>query len=466
LYAEWKASTLDARSDSCRKLAGKYSPANVIPLWEEAVKQIEGVILDESTPVVVPAMEMKKVAIVTTWDTQCGIATYSRMLAEGLLEAGIEVCILAEVEDPSEITSEPIHTHDDDRIDVYRCWSRGLPIFQPLIDSLVSSGAQVVHLQHEWAIFKNTMILQAISGQSVKRVVTWHTPDSNAIEDFGGGIDELVDLHISHWEETTHRIADMPPLGVQNAVATVKHGIMQHTLTRSDARAQLGIPSKVPIIFSFGFSNAAKGTHSLIEAAIEAASDPALRYFEVVISAGAHPKLQGGDYIEHLTELVQGHDFITLIPRYLTEEEVDLYAASSDVLAFPYSWWHPINSCSGAIRRTLGHGKPVITTTEGRSRDLYGGIHGWKIGQFDKGGLVMAIKDAVSTIGSPMYEKYSENVLKLSEQDSWLNVAKQHVGLYQQICAVESWFVPFPFDSPFLQLSKKHLTSTPELGAE
>lgn len=440
--------------DAGKRFAQAFSISHVgTEHWLPLLQHMENQILEDITPHVVPPVEglnVKRVGIVSTYNTQCGIATYSEMLRESLESKGLEVVVFAEAEDITKVSE------DIDDQGVSYCWHRATGFHNPFKDAVEAANIDLLHIQHEWTIYSGTNLTQAISKLDCKRVITWHTPDPEGFRQFGMQHDRVVDGHITHWNLTTEILRSMPPIGAWSAARHIPHGIRAPTYDAAKARKEVGVPKKVPLFFSFGFSNASKGTHILLEAIDLLNNDESCPYFEVILGLGSHPKLGGNDYTQKLVERVKDSDNVLILDRFLEEEEVDKFAAASDYFVFPYAYNGLIHSCSGAVRRIVGYGKPVITTTEGRLRDLLGGIHGWKVDQFDATGLAAALRSAIEAgVGSDLWCDYSDAVFKLSEECSWPNVADQHIDLYQHIAKTESWVFPkLPSTDKFLQMHR------------
>ena len=440
--------------DAGKEFAKDYTMSHVgSEYWLPLLNHMENQILEDISPFMVPPVEgreVKKIGLVTTYNTQCGIATYSEMLKKALEDKGVEVVVFAEANDIRDVSSE----FDDDGVSY--CWHRATGFHIPFKEAVKNAGIDLLHIQHEWTIFSTTNLTQAVSHLDCKRVITWHTPDPEGFRQFGMQHDRVVDAHITHWNLTTETLRSMPPIGAWSAARHIPHGIKSPSYETKKARKEIGVPSKVPLFFSFGFSNASKGTHLLIEAIDILNQDDTCPYFEVILGLGSHPKLGGDEYTQKLVERIKDSDNVTILDRFLEEEEVDKLAAASDYFVFPYAYNGQIHSCSGAVRRIVGYGKPVITTTEGRLRDLLGGIHGWKVDQFDAKGLAVAMRSAIECgVGSDLYLDYSDAVHILSEECSWPNVANQHIELYNHVAATESWIFPkLPSTDPFLQMHR------------
>ena len=446
-----------ALPNDMRAFAKDYSISTVgRKHWIPLLTKMEDEIMADLEPFVVPPVKegIERIGIMTTFDTQCGIATYSAMLREALEEKGIDVFILAEANDPMKISSK------FDENGVAYCWHRNMGIYRPFTEAVEGSGIDLLHIQHEWTIFGKTNLTEAIANLDCKRVITWHTPDPEGFRQFGVQHDRVVDGHITHWHMTTETLKSMPPIGAWGAARHIPHGIKAPVHSGDEqlevARKEVGVPEKVPLFFSFGFSNASKGTHVLLEAIDILNKDDDCPYFEVILGLGSHPLLGGGDYTQSLLNAAKEASNVKIIDRFLEEDEVDLFAAASDYFVFPYAFNGLINSCSGAVRRIVGYGKPVITTTEGRLRDLLGGVHGWKVNQFDAKGLAKAMKSAINCPAkSKLWTDYSDAVHELANECSWENVAQQHLDLYEHVGKTESWVFPkLPTSDLFLQMHR------------
>ena len=169
----------------------------------------------------------------------------------------------------------------------------------------------------------------------------------------------MYSLHIGVRQVKTYLYC---PYGFpHSAIQTIKHGIRDPKIHPRDdehylAKQEIGIPTKVPLFFTFGFTSTAKGTKELLQAAAAASSDDECPHFELIVSA-AHPEWAHDtaiqSYLLECKDIADQYDNIHLI-GYLEEDEIDKYANASDYLIFPYRLPIQVNSASGAARRVLG----------------------------------------------------------------------------------------------------------------
>lgn len=453
------------RQQECKRFANKYSVSEIWPDVWRTFQEWEEEVAFEQTPVMLEPTDCEHVVLVSTYDVKCGIATYTRMLAEQISGPKTKVSILAESESPFELSIDKIHTHDDETIDVYRCWHRRNPDATAILEVIEEIKPDVLHIQHEWQLFPSTNpVLPNLGMMTCRKVMTIHTPDPPGLERLHAQVSLFVDVFITHWRETSQNIPLYCPYGFpHSAIQTIKHGIRDpKTHPRDDAhylaKQEIGIPTKVPLFFTFGFTSTAKGTKELLQAAAAASSDDECPHFELIVSAAAHPEWAHDtaiqSYLAECKNIADQYDNIHLI-GYLEEDEIDKYANASDYLIFPYRLPMQVNSASGAARRVLGYCKPVIVTDEGRLRDLAGGVHGWKVGQYDTNAMVQAIKSAASmNLHGKHYNDFSRALERLRYEDSWESAGFQHLILYERLCQLHSTFWRRPYNIGKLRWNK------------
>jgi len=389
-----------------------------------------------------PPRPVRKVGFVSTFNTTCGIATYTAMLCKELQTRGLEVVVFAEIESDGAVTppGEPL-SHEG--IEYYRCWDRTSRITKPFLDCLGFEDVDMLHYQHEWQLFKHNALIECVREHPCKKVATYHTPELNHLPRLLGTTDLILDAHITHWYETSQLLPKLTKHGMLKGLQTIKHGILEHSQPVKSKNELLGVPSKVPLFFTFGFASGSKGLDYFVDAAIKASETPGCPYFEVVISMSPHSAWSSDEYRKIVKAKARGHDFITIIDGFMSEEDIDLHASAADYLVFAYRFPTQIYSASGAVRRVLGHGKPVLVTDEGRLRDLAGGIHGWKFGQYDIDSFAGSIVDAVHTHGTERYTRMSQNIMQLVESDSWAVIGAKHQALYDKVGSLYS-IIPEP----------------------
>ena len=401
--------------------------------------QLNSIVEELKAPRIVlrkPIESIAHICFVSTYGIDCGIATYTKMLAHSLIDAGFKVSILAEVT-PEHPASDEIE-EDEHGVEVYRCWSRTVPRWIMAEEILEKLSPDIIHAQHEWTMVgEGASALRHLMGAGEGgRVITWHTPDfpanQRAMSEFML-FDSVCDLHVLHNRSKVPIVASR----CVNGVIHIDHGILPMS-RNPDARNIVGVAERAPMIFTYGFLTGAKGVHTLLKAAVEAVKQAP--YFELVAYGGAHPRYPTHpDLLKECHDLAAKSEQIHFIPELLSEEDIDLHCQAADYLAFPYEGelmtGSSISSSSGAVFRVLGSGKPVIASDEGRLRDIIGGVHGWKVAQGDVQSLTKAIVNAVNTRVDDVnrYRQMRYEVTLLADSLSWPKIALRHSNAYSKV---------------------------------
>jgi glycosyltransferase involved in cell wall biosynthesis len=165
-----------------------------------------------------------------------------------------------------------------------------------------------------------------------------------------------------HWPDTRRK-----------PIAVMPHGPHDHyraeTTTSTPARIAREAPQGVLNILFFGVIRPYKGLDHLIEA-FESIPDEAIgRYWLTVV----------GETWEGFTAPVEmiarspRRERITLVNRYVTDEELDAYLNGADAVALPYTR----SSLSGPLHVAMSYGLPIVMSETGgnvEAADGYGGI--------------------------------------------------------------------------------------------
>lgn len=178
--------------------------------------------------------------------------------------------------------------------------------------------------------------------------------------------------------------------------------------SRHKAREQLGIDPDSPVALYFGFVRPYKGLMHLIKA-LPAALESV---------PGLHLLIAGEfweDREEYKNEIrAKGiEDSITVIDRYIPNEEIPMFFEAADVVVLPYT----SASASGIIQIAYGFDKPVITTEVGTLPEVV--VHG-ETGYLVPPSNHMALADAISNFFSNgASEEFKGNISEFKSRFSW-----------------------------------------------
>jgi glycosyltransferase involved in cell wall biosynthesis len=255
-----------------------------------------------------------KIVLASTWNINCGIATYTRYLLDNL-----------DIVAPDSFAINPIN--------------EGVLKYK--------SMGRLTHLQHEFGIISEPPKIRN------KLIITWHTVSKHtyeAIKEYESNYDVVA--HIVHSEHVRYSIDS------SKDVWAIPHGSMLIPETKKeDARRLLGIDIDMPIGFVFGFQSGDKNYDRLINAAK---------------NTGIHLIISGAHHNAATSIYMPNNRNVTFINRFLVENEVNLYASASDVLLFDYASKDHY-SVSGAMHRVIGAGRPVICSDVKHFSDVENG---------------------------------------------------------------------------------------------
>lgn len=149
----------------------------------------------------------------------------------------------------------------------------------------------------------------------------------------------LANLHIEH-----DKHAHVTPEGHENHIGL---------FTKADARNKLKLPMDRRIVLLFGVGSREKGANILLQA-LESVP-PNFMVCIVGKTGGIYEDSWGST--ERLQKL-GWTDQLHIVPRYVSEDEMQNYYAACDAVVIPY--WRGFYGASTHLRRASEHGKAII----------------------------------------------------------------------------------------------------------
>jgi glycosyltransferase involved in cell wall biosynthesis len=330
-------------------IAERFSWRTVTRRWDEFISDLE------------EAAETPRVAMVSTWNSRCGIAEHARNIVENA--HGFEVTEIfsnkeADIVDPSQ------------ELRAVRNW---VNVFNPdlseLEDALRLSDAHVVHIQHNFGFYELGRLAELIERQLDHRGVVMTLHRTRDIEILGEPATlrailstlERVDRLVVHQESDAQFLAD---IGLTDNVSIVPLGCAQPpAISPAEARRALGLGTR-PVIGTFGFLLPHKGTLELL-GIIDALRVEVPDICLLALSA-RHPDPSSEAYEQVVRAEIAARgldDHVVLITDYLADEISRVALRGVDVIVLPYR--HTEESSSAALRFLLPLERPIIVT--GRS---------------------------------------------------------------------------------------------------
>lgn len=357
--------------------------------------------------------------MVTSWNSICGIAEYSKYLLDAFPDDGIKWTILAQNVE---------NTVGQDSDEVIRCWEdRWHGTLDRLLHEIDRRQLDVVHFQFNFGFFELEDFAKAISQlkrRGCKVLITFHSTMDVVIDGLAVSLGQIasslnqVDRILVHNNEDRRRLASW---GIHENVSIFAHGFLtfEHG-DRHEIRGELGI-SASPIIATFGFLIPHKGLLELIETLDILKHDfPGVMLLALT---SFHPHAPSQAYYELCLRRAAELGLTNrckIITQFLTPDEIVTALQASDVIVLPY---HLTNeSSSAAVRFPLASHRPVITTKQPVFDDVAEAVY--QIEASTPSAIAQAIAHLLNDLllGQEIVERAHQKVAR----DSWPNVAAMY----------------------------------------
>lgn len=295
--------------------------------------------------------EVPRIGWITTWNTRCGIATYSEHLINNIQT---KVSVLA---------AQAHSKTAEDESNVWRCWSAGDD------DDLAGLTRQIAELeldtlviQFNYGFFDLPTFASFLGGQIDKGrivVVVMHATNDPAHvphKKLSPLAPALMRCHrvLVHSPNDMNRLKQ---LGLVENVALFPHGIIDYTPSSAIRSNQGG----EFVVASYGFFLPHKGLLELIDA-IALLRDQGMQVRLNMVNA-EYPVPEFRKIIGQAIEKIQSmrlDDRVSMCTDYLNDDESLRRLSEADLVVFPYQATG--ESASGAVRYGIASGRPVAVT--------------------------------------------------------------------------------------------------------
>jgi glycosyltransferase involved in cell wall biosynthesis len=389
----------------------------------------------------------------STWKTPCGIAGYTESLVNALTDLGL--CNTVRPIDRKRLSQMSNKENIKEMNELCR----------------QARDFDLVHIQHEFSFFKQpldvflsnrnfSLALRQLRKQSTPTVVTFHTePFFSSIPmsmrtrlalmlkgrypwhgwTFGRAVGRRKNLvrvivHTGASRAAFTEVGVPPdileviPIGVPNARTA------HCNLDPSAAKSKLGFPPDCILLSLFGFVAAYKGHEIAAKALCSLPSN-----YRLAVVGGTHP--EGNDTVLNRVlrirkKLEPGRLVVT---GFVSEEELDLYHAATDICLAPYI--DDSLSSSAAITWALTSGKPIIAS----------GIRAFREINAEADCMMMVTPKAEEElawkieqlVASPSLQaRLVANAKRYARNHTWSETAKRILSIYEQLSPVGCGFAP------------------------
>lgn len=357
----------DYEQFTAEKLDNAYQLISTDFTWDAVAKRTDDAMSSLSeAPLLSPEL---KFGSVTSWNSKCGIATYSQMLLEPALA---DATIFAN-------SDAELMAKDSEK--VIRCWETGQgDDLQFLEREIYASGINQLLIQFNFSFFNIAALkrlLNSLHTNGVQTLITFH---STADVDTGSEIQTLRDL-LPELHQCTrilvHSTQDLNRLKSWQIIdncTLLPHGVQRHNIEALRPQQLPPALANKQVISSYGFALPHKGLRQLIEAfAMVHAKNQNTHLLLVNAEYPVDISRQEVEACQKLVCSLELTDQVTMITDFLEHEESLSWLSMADCIVFPYQ--NTQESASGAVRWGLATEKPVLCTPLNIFEDVQDAAH-------------------------------------------------------------------------------------------
>ncbi len=364
---------------------------------------------------------------------QCGIATFTRDLVEGLRACGRTdglLRVIALERRGERLAYPPIVRH--------RLPESNRAEYRRLAATLEADGVEIVCVQHEYGIFggpSGAHLLEFLDALTVPVVTTLHTILARPTS--------LQRRIVERLAERSARLVSMSERGrtilvegyrvPADRVEVIPHGVPDFpALDPALAKARIGVGDG-PLILTFGLLGPHKRIGLVIDALARIGADVPEAHYAVV--GATHPEISrriGETYRAELVAQVarlglEGR--VHFVDRYVDDAELATWLSASDIFVTPYGNAQQITS--GTLAYALAAGTALVSTPYEHAIELLGDGRGVLVPFDDVDRLAQALTRLLTDDSGR--EAIRRRARALGRTMIWPRVAERYAGLFAAV---------------------------------
>ena len=363
-----------------------------------------------------------KVDMVTTWNSKCGIAEYTRLLCEEL-ENKIEFNIYPNYgvdlvrRDESYVKKRSWHS----------CFEGNI---NDLIDELKKSSSKNIHIQFNFGFFKLHDLELIINEFCLTKniIITYHSTKDTIIDNKKVSLKNIKNslnkvVNVVH-QEDDRLLLESYGINKENIKIIPLGQIKYEEREQKEILNKLNINRSL-ILGSYGFLLPQKGIKENILAIKELKKNyPDILY---ILSCAIHEDNISKKYYLECKELVEENNLqenVVFVTEFLPNDEAMVLLQACDMLLMTYLPTR--ESASGAIRFCIASLRPIITTKQDIFKEFEDCVYQIENNVPEK--IIKAIKELNKNINKHIIRK---KMLQKIELTSWDNISKKYFDLYK-----------------------------------
>jgi glycosyltransferase involved in cell wall biosynthesis len=342
--------------------------------WENYFKSTQEFLEELKTQKIFDDKEIN-LAWVSSYNTKCGIATYSEYLIENIKEPNINLKVYANYDD--EILYESVEKN------ITRCWKdRFDKDNESLINHIINQNSTHAVINFNFGFFSMDNlkeIIEKLNERNIKIIIIFHSVQDVTIKGLESSLSWIKDSLLKVDKILVHNISDLNILKSFGLVENSKlfpHGIKPFQNNEKQKKAikeKYNLDNKM-VIASYGFLLPHKGIKELIQAYKEVTKQKPNTHLLLVNAL--YPAPVSTEYknecLDQIKELSLEAN-VTMINDFLSDDEASIHLSCADLLVMPYKQTQ--ESSSAAVRNSLVTKKPVLCTPSNIFSDVKQIVH-------------------------------------------------------------------------------------------
>jgi len=351
----------------------------------------------------------QNLAWISTYNTKCGIATYSEFLLQHFENKNIKIY----ANNSKEVLS------NQKEANVIRCWNdRFESSNTELIKKVLQNKTTHVVLNFNFAFFsmKNLEdMLKAFHKSSIKTTIIFHSVKDVTIKGLEASLSDISETLKKVDTLLVHTIQDLNTLksfGLINNTYLFPHG--------TQPKRPTNLKGKNTTIASYGFLLPQKGIQELIIAF--SMIQKTLPSTKLLLVNALYPQKVSQEYLEICKKTIKDLNLthkVELVTDFLDDEVSLDYLQKADLLVMPYKKTN--ESASGAVRYAISTCKPVLCTKQPIFDDVADIVH------FTDGFSSQDIANAIQSLLGNTELLHSKSTIqeKWIKEHSWDQISKR-----------------------------------------
>lgn len=375
---------------------------------------------------------MKTAMISTILPRECGIATFTEDLMDAMFdqEAGRKHDVIAvalnepggEYPYPEKVQFVIRQEHSEDYIQAAK---------------FINETADVCFLQHEFNIFgdeQGKMILALLEEIKIPLIANLHTVLHDPLEIQKeilhqiGSLAQRIIVMSKTASEFCQSVYEIP----KNKIRVINHGIPDIRIESSEARKRLNLPQDIKIITSFGLLTRNKGVEIVLKSLPEVVEKH--QNVKYLVLGKTHPaikKMYGERYRKYLGKLTDElniGEHVIFKNEFLSESDLNLYLAATDILITSYKNKDQISS--GPLTFAMGAHTAVVSTPYWNAKEILAEGRGRLFGFNDSGRLEEILLDLLDH--PEKLKELKARAYQFGKEITWPKIGKKYIRLMER----------------------------------